>query len=546
VAHAAWLAVVWGLVGTTAAGAAPADAPAAAPWRYVALDVTVTIEPEAGALRIDGVGQIELLEAAGEVRLRINGDWQTLRFESLRLAGRPATLNLADSGHKAWRLAAAPLARAAAGTRLDVAFSLVKERDAFPLAAKRNVAVAISEAAWYPVPPAGEVVLPPGALTFRMPDGWHAAPMGTLTSSRREQGQAVEVFAMRANRRRAFIAAPYTVTASTSESGANAIYLLDAPVDAARLLAVFDGARRALEARYGPMPFRDYRIAEMPNDAVPWYGASEEGLIISRNEMMRSEEGLVGNMVHELAHAWWGNKVAPTGLGGPVINEGMASFTGMAFFEGREGRERAIAGSEFGSATGSPDATIYGYVSLWRAGKDAALATLKPGVGDHYNIAQTKGVWVLRMLRDRLGADRFDATLRRLAAERATLDVAGLREALLGAAPADRGLAPFLAQWFDQPGIPVLDVRWRNVTDGDRRRAAVSVFQRQAGAPYDLAVDLRLRTRKGILVRTVAVSGVDTLVDVGVADDVVGVDVDPEHKLLLWRPEFGEAPLASH
>lgn len=547
--HAAWLMVVGISVGgaVRVAASAPADEAATAPWRYVALDMTVTVDPGAGTLTAEGSGRIELMAPARAIVLRINGDWQTLRYDALQIGGRAAELNVPDPAHKAWRIARLELpAEAPAGTALDVTFTLAKERDAFPLAVKTNAAVAISEAAWYPMPIAGDVILPPGTLTFRMPSGWHAASMGTLTSSREEPGRSVEAFALRANRRRAFIAAPYTVARTTSQTGSNVVYLLAAPVDPRKLLSVFDDARRGLETLYGPMPFRDYRIAEMPNDVVPWYGASEEGLIISRNEMMRSEDGLVGNMVHELAHAWWGNKVAPIGAGAPVINEGLASFTGMAFFEERDGRAHAIEGSEFGSPTGSPDATIYGYVELWRAGRDVALSRLKAGVGDHYNIAQTKGVWVLRMLRDRLGRDAFYAALRRLAGERSTLDLAGLREAMRQAAPTDAGLQAFLTQWFDQPGLPVLDVRWRNVTDGDRRHATVSIFQRQAGVPYDLPVDLRLRSRKGVVSRTVTLAGVDTQVDVEVPDDVVGIDVDPEHRLLLWRAGFGEPPMASH
>jgi hypothetical protein len=111
---------------------------------------------------------------------------------------------------------------------------------------------------------------------------------------------------------------------------------------------------------------------------------------------MKTEEGLLGNMVHELAHSWWGNKVVPEGPGEYLLDEGMASFSGMSFFEATYGRKRTIEQNEFGSPTGSPDATIYGYMQIWRAGKDVPISQLKSGVGDHYNISQTKGVWALR------------------------------------------------------------------------------------------------------------------------------------------------------
>ena len=187
----------------------------------------------------------------------------------------------------------------------------------------------------------------------------------------------------------------------------------------------------------------DYRIAEMPNDVVPWYGVSEEGLIISRNQMMRSEEGLLGNLVHKYSHSWWGNEVRPTGPGSFLLGEGMASFSGFELFASFYGLAHTLEGLEFGSANGSPDTTIYGYVELWRGGKDVPVSQLKPGVGDEYNIAQSKGVWLLRMLADRMGKDRFFATSRGLIETLPDLTLAAFRAAMARAAPEDKTLPDF-------------------------------------------------------------------------------------------------------
>jgi aminopeptidase N len=323
-------------------------------------------------------------------------------------------------------------------------------------------------------------------------------------------------------------------------------YQLDAPIDSASLLAAFDRGRRFLEAKYGPVPFRDYRIAEMPNDIVPWYGASEPGLIISRNEMMTSEEGLLGNVVHELAHSWWGNKVTPEGPGGLLLNEGMASFSGMSFFEATYGRERTIEQNEFGSPTGSPDSTLYGYMQIWRAERDVPISQLKSGNGDHYNISQTKGVWVLRMLSDRIGPDRFYAALRQIIATHATLTLVDFRKTMADAASDDASLPEFFAQWLDHPGIPVLETRWRNQTKDDKTRAIVSIFQAQPDNLYTLHIDLKLRTRKGMLTRAVDLQGADTQLEFEVPDEVVAIELDPDHKILIWRPEYGAAPVSTH
>ena len=540
-----WLLVLWLSCGVPGAHG---QQPTQPQWRYSQLEMTLSVAPEHGELRISGTGEVEITRPGqSDLQLRINGDWYTLKFESISLGGAKVETNITDASHKAWRIATAhfstPLAE---GAHIAIHFVVVKDRDSFPLAVKSNVAVAISEAAWYPTPVDGLAELPRGKMSFEMPLTWHAASMGTLVSERQQGETRIETFEAPGNRRRAFIAGPYKVHQSNSATGKNMLYLLDATVNQKSLLDAFDRGRQFLEARYGPLPFPEYRIAQMPDDAVPWYGSSEEGLIISRTEMMRSEEGLLSNLVHELAHSWWGNKVAPSGPGGPLLNEGMASFSGMAFSETAYGRQKTIEGSEFGSSTGSPDATLYGYMQIWRAGKDAAISQLKAGVGDHYNIAQSKGVWFLRMLSDRLGEERFDRALRQIVENDSVLTLSTFRKVMKDSAREDQGMEQFLSQWLDQTGIPVLDVRWRNERRGDRTHAVVSVFQGQSGAPYVLRLEIKLLTRKGVMVRAVEVQGVDTQLEFELPDELVGVVLDPDHKVLLWRSEYGAPPMSTH
>jgi hypothetical protein len=502
-------------------------------WHYDKLNLTVSIAPEGGELRILGDGDLELIGAStSDLELHINGDWYTLKFASVSIPNATVEINSTDPNHKAWRIAAAHFGQTMApGAHVPVHFEIVKDRDAFPLAVKTNAAVSIEGAVWYPI--SGDVMqsVPVGKLIFRLPASWHVATVGTLVSQERQGNENVETFDVSASRRLAFIAAPYKIHQTESPDGTNTFFQLDAPLDFASLLTAFERGRNFLVARYGPLPFRDYRIAEMPNDIVPWYGASEPGLIISRNEMMTTEEGLLGNMIHELAHSWWGNKVAPLGPGGLLLNEGMASFSGMAFFEATYGRENTIEQNEFGSPSGSPDATIYGYMQIWRAGKDVPISQLTSGVGEGYNISQTKGVWVLRMLSDRIGAEHFYAVLRQISTTRSTLTLPDFRKAMVDASD-DPGLPAFLAQWLDQPGIPVLVTSWRNETKNNKNYAVVSVFQAQPNNLYTLHIDLKLRTRKGILTRTVDLEGADTHLEFEVPGEVVGVELDPDHKIL--------------
>jgi Peptidase family M1 domain len=480
-------------------------------WRYDRLNLTVSIVPERGELRILGDGDLELVgESTPDLRLHINGDWYTLKFASVSILGATVEINSTDPKHKAWRIAAAHFAQPVApGTHVPIRFEIVKDRDAFPLAVKLNAAASIEGGVWYPIPDDTLQDVPAGKLIFHLPANWHVATMGTFVSHEHQGNENVETFDVPASRRLAFIAAPYKIHQAESQGGTNSSTNSKPPL-ILHLFSLLSIAGEIFSWQSMAMPFRDYRIAEMPNAIVPWYGASEPGLIISRNEMMTSEEGLLADILHELAHSWWGNKVTPEGPGGLLLSEGMASFSGMSFFEATYGRERTIEQNEFGSPTGSPDATIYGYMQIWRGGKDAPISQLKSGVDDHYNISQTKGVWVLRMLSDRIGSERFYAVLRQIIATHPMLTLPDFRKAMVDAASDDQSLPQFLAQWLDEPGIPVLEARWRNETRNDKTHTVVSIFQVQPDNLYTVRVDLKLRTRKGILTRTVDLQGADT------------------------------------
>jgi hypothetical protein len=518
---------------------------AGARWRYSKLDVVISIAPQPGTMHMVGDAEVELTGAAcSDLRLRLNGNWYTLDFVSLSVPNATVKINITDPSHKGWRIAEVHFSNEVKpGARVPIRFEVAKARDGFPLTVKPQAAVAIQDAGWYPVPLGGSTDLPPGKLIFNVPLEWHVASVGELVSQTQQGSENVEVFQAGSNRARGFIAAPYKIRESHARGHKTTLYLLEAPVDDVALLAAFEKARDFLEALYGKSPFVDYRIAEMPNDIVPWYGASEEGLIISRNQMMRSEEGLLGNLVHEYSHSWWGNEIRPTGSGSVLLDEGMASFSGFEFWASFYGLAHTLEGLEFGSANGSPDTTIYGYMELWRGGKDVPVSHLKQGVGDDYNIAQSKGVWVLRMLADRIGKDRFFATARGLIGTQPDLNLPAFRAAMTSAAPEDKTLPDFFSQWLDQTGIPVLDVRWRNESHEDHARAVLSIFQSQPGTPYSLPLELELRTRKGILIKEAQITGVETQLVFDLPGELVGVVLDPNHKLLLWKSEYGAAPV---
>jgi len=107
-------------------------------------------------------------------------------------------------------------------------------------------------------------------------------------------------------------------------------------------------------------------------------------------------------------------------------------------------------------------------------------------------------------------------------------------------------LPEFLIQWLDQPGIPVLEARWKNETKDEKTHAIISIFEAQPDTLYKLRLDVKLQTRKGIVRRTVDLKEADSHFEFEIPGELVGLELDPDHKLLIWRPEYGTAPVSTY
>jgi aminopeptidase N len=140
-----------------------------------------------------------------------------------------------------------------------------------------------------------------------------------------------------------------------------------------------------------------------------------------------------------------------------------------------------------------------------------------------------------------VGDEIFFATVRGLIEEFAgkALTLDGLRDAFIEAAP-EADLAPFFAQWLDRAGAPVLDLKWKALAGGN---AELSLLQVQKGEPYRLQLEVAIETRDGRTnVHPVAVSGRETRVQLAVDGEIERIRLDPNHRLLIWQPEYGARP----
>jgi hypothetical protein len=159
---------------------------------------------------------------------------------------------------------------------------------------------------------------------------------------------------------------------------------------------------------------------------------------------------------HEIAHQWWGNFVAPQGLGDVCLSESMAEFSSAWFTETALGNRSQILTNNlsFAYTVKITDDKAVNSASVYSAAK-------------YVDIIYHKGSVVLDMLRREVGDDVMTQALA-LYASTYGRDFATLAQ-LQGAVEkaSGRDLAWFFTQWFKRVGVIKAQVSGRAIHNED-------------------------------------------------------------------------------
>jgi len=223
-----------------------------------------------------------------------------------------------------------------------------------------------------------------------------------------------------------------------------------------------------------------------------------------------------------------------------MVGEALAQLGVLIAVEALEGREAMVEFLERSRSGYNLLQCARGYFKLAMRGKDHPLATLGESELDSnatHNLADSKGMWVLHMLRGRVGDEVFFATLRGLLRDHSGgwLSLDDFRSAYRRAAP-EAGLEAFFAQWLDRRGAPWFKVDWTTVDEG---RVEIVLTQPEKVEPFALDLDLELSFAEGEAQRlTAEVRERETRLTCDVPGPVTAVELDPDRDLLIWRPDY--------
>jgi aminopeptidase N len=188
------------------------------------------------------------------------------------------------------------------------------------------------------------------------------------------------------------------------------------PAAGRRALAVAEQSLRAFNARYGRYPLAELEVVQAA--LTQFLGMEYPGAVLIEQQLYRNNgRGLETTVAHEVAHQWWYSLVGNDAQGEPWLDEGMASYAQVLYYEALG--QPAAAGAELTSFRDM-------YLRARDAGRDAPLSSPPSALrGNYVPIVYAKGALFFHALRAQIGEQAFGRFLQRYVEASLFRDVSG-------------------------------------------------------------------------------------------------------------------------
>lgn len=157
-------------------------------------------------------------------------------------------------------------------------------------------------------------------------------------------------------------------------------------------------ALRAFNARFGAYPLAELEIVQ--GAMTQFLGMEYPGVVLIEQELYESNgRGLETTVAHELAHQWWYSQVGSDAQGEPWLDEGLASYSQVLYYEATGDTRQALA-------------ELDGFRNTYRQARssrrDAPLGSPPQNLaGIYVPIVYAKGGLFFHALRGQIGEEAF-------------------------------------------------------------------------------------------------------------------------------------------
>lgn len=280
--------------------------------------------------------------------------------------------------------------------------------------------------------------------------------------------------------------------------------------------------------KIGPFPYEKLALVQ---SSTRYGGMENASAIFFAENSFGKDKSIEGTTAHEIAHQWFGDAVTAADWHHVWLSEGFATYGEALFYEHAEGqqkfrevmrrsRERYF---RFAERADEPilDTTITNYMQLLNA--------------NNYS----KAAWVLHMLRNVVGEDKFWEGLAAYYLQfkngnALTQDFQAVMENISG-----KSLDWFFMQWLKQPGYPKLEGQW--FWDSSSKTVNLELRQIQTGKPFYLPLEIAVQPGKPEKIHGEMKDGYLQLA-FPANKPPAKLDIDPDEKVLMTVSLTNETP----
>ncbi|WP_322487262.1 M1 family metallopeptidase [Chloroflexus sp.] len=257
-------------------------------------------------------------------------------------------------------------------------------------------------------------------VTIEAPADWQLVTSGSrLTYQTTDNGGQISRFVSGPQREFYLAALQGLVAASADVDGTRVISYIqpDDPAAAERSLAIATTALRVFNQRFGAYPYTELEVIQAA--LTQFYGMEYPGVVLIEQSLYRRDNRLLETTIaHEISHQWWYGVVGNDAQGEAWLDEGLASYSQILYYEMIGVPEQANA---------ELDAFRAVYRRLRERGGDAPLATPPSGLNDgrYVPVVYAKGALFFHALRQRIGEEAFNTFLQGYVAAASYREIAG-------------------------------------------------------------------------------------------------------------------------
>ena len=277
-------------------------------------------------------------------------------------------------------------------------------------------------------------------------------------------------------------------------------------------------------------------VTQIDDESVDFY-SSLGMLFISNRQFEQSRDITTDRLQREAAFQWWGLSVGLKSFDDAWLSQGLAEYSAFSL------RESTVNGPQ---AEGLRRELLEKSLTFEQT---ASLLRVPANLDDqsiaYQYIMYAKGAFVFKLLRDTLGAQKFDQLLRTYLTENRGKNVSIDEFEKLTSRVAGENLRYFFARWVEGTGVPEFSADYLIIrTRGGKFVARGTLKQNYDNLRLPVDVQLRSEGEGGLKIQTVQVDEATADFNIESTGKPLGIVIDPNYKLLRISPDLRVSSIA--